>query len=359
MTTFCIPQGSLGTIQVQTQPTGTGDPFDVDVTFNVPGGCSSLATLDVMVVSTPDGITCESAEVDSDCKATTSCTASKPGTFKLRAQLQGVVGIMTDSEDVVVPDTPQAVTTVQLIINIDFDAITAQQRTELGNTAVTLLTAQLASTGVDIKLVAITQGSVNITIAFQGTPQERDAARAALARAWAVTRPLLARQLSEQGVTDSQTGELVTEASLRLLLDDEEITPPPSPPPPPPGTPSTPPPPFTAPLLAVVCNASVDTRGLTPTNVTNLQGAVLVLAAAVLASESTTLFDVTAAGVSIRTGAPLTIVAILIACPPSSLTAVIGALNLLGIPDRMRSAVWQAFGNSQFDAQCEVRRLAV
>lgn len=225
LTTFCMPGGSLGTLKVSTPPAGKEEPFDVEVTFNVPGGCGSLKTFDVLVGSNPPGISCEAAEVDDSCAAVTSCKFDKAGAFKLRAQLQGVAGIATESVDVVVPDEEGPSVTVT--INTNFKSLTEEERQALGNEVKERLNAALSSTGGSFRLKSVTEGSVAVNLGGQGTLAQIAALLAGMPAAWALTIPLVLGYLAGQGITNPD-GTPLTPTDLGLTWNGQVITPTPT-----------------------------------------------------------------------------------------------------------------------------------
>lgn len=173
MHTFCLPEGITGTIVVPTQPTGPGVNFKVKVTFNVPGGCGPLKYLDVQTVSDPTGITCKPAKVDYDCQATTSCKASKDGTFKLSAKLKGVSGIVTDPPvNVLVGGAqPDAGVTTKVTINVNFNDLGQQEVDKVTKAAQVMATALTAELKKEAPTAGVTVQFKQIKAVVEGVAQ--------------------------------------------------------------------------------------------------------------------------------------------------------------------------------------------
>jgi hypothetical protein len=181
-----VPEGSLGTFRLVTQPSGEAAPFEVEVAFNVPGGCSSLTMLGVLVGSSPAHILCDAVKLGRDCRATTTCEASQAGTFRLYAKVKGVAGLVTDTVEVVVPEggsgtspppppvaspPPPPVSspppppgtadiTLKFIFSINFDDLAEAERQPLADKMLVALNAGLANTGVSVVLRSIKKGSL-------------------------------------------------------------------------------------------------------------------------------------------------------------------------------------------------------
>lgn len=336
MTTWCLPGGSLGSISV-TPPTGLDVDFDVEVTFNVPGKCASFAGSDVLVVSTPPHISCEPAKLDDNCAAVATCQASKPGSFKLVAKLQGVGGVVTDSVDVDVPDVQPPVTATLLVsLSLDFDKVTPpEQRPVLAQKVRDLLYGQLKSTGVTLTVTGTRKGSFEILMEMGGTTAQVADATERLEALWAVAKPLIEAALITLGITppDNQAS---------LFLNGNQIPDPITP-----GNPPPPPPPITGrQQFTVTAVAGVNTAGLTDIERGALRGVVeelVKLAAATLDLPVDAQLNIDS--VSLASPSPTTtIVVVKASCNPLPGVpgAVSNALGSLGDNNFIRDSIFKA-----------------
>jgi hypothetical protein len=334
MTTWCLPGGSLGTISV-TPPTGPDEDFDVEVTFNVPGKCASLSGLDVLVVSTPPHISCEPAQLDDNCAAATTCKASKPGSFKLVAKLQGVGGVVTDSVDVDVQDVqpPVSTTTLLVSLSVDYDKLDPKVRTDLAQKVRDVLYDQLKGTGITLTVKEVKKGSTDISLVAGAS-----LVQANLEALWAVAKPLIEAALTALGIQPPDN-------QARLFVGGVQIPDPITP-----GNPSPPPPPTTGrQLFTVTAVANVNTFALTPDQREALRVVteqLVRLAAATLDLPINSEFTIDSVVIvpppNIPTPAPTTTVVIKASCNPLPAATVFQALVSAGDNNFIRDSIFTA-----------------
>jgi hypothetical protein len=333
MNTFCLPDTTYGTIQLKTTPSGKNAPFEVKVQFNVPGGCDTYKQLTVFVGSLPAGILCDPAKLDSDCSATTTCEASKAGTFKLVAKLKGVAGVVTEPEAVLVPDDGgggvERGTRVRFTIDVPFSSLTAQQREQLAAAAQQGLVDVLKDTRVNVGFFGIFEGSTVIIFELEGTDAEVNAAlpiiRAALPAILRVVAGL-------RGIPEADITARITRNGQQIGPDIGI---------PPPATGGSPPPPPTGGsggsnvAVQVKAVAAVDTTGADSVRLENVLKNTLGEFAFPLGGV------ITIDSVDVTLGNP-TAVVVNITCTSSFAPTLLATLRVDGNTNIIRLNVWNA-----------------
>jgi hypothetical protein len=344
MNTFCLPDTTYGTIQLKSTPSGKKDPFEVKVQFNIPGGCDgTYKQLTVFVGSLPAGILCDPAKLGSDCSATTTCEASKAGTFKLIAQLKGVAGIVTEPAEVVVPGGGGGGvrgTKVRLTIDTPFGGFSPDQRQGLADGVADNLNDLVQGTGASVSVDTITEGSIVIVFSVTGTPEEVAAAVLVIQAGLPDLINNLARLLATQGVFNDATPPALISASditAVILVNGVPIGPPTGTPPPAAGG-SPPPPPVNRVVVTITAEAQVDTSSLTSIQVQGLADAILaeakLTAGSTLAQAGADIDSVT-----ISAGSP-TICVVTILTPPAFAETIKATLTQTGTQNALTQAVY-------------------
>lgn len=344
MTTFCMPENSPGSIEVRSTPSGKNVPFQVAVSFDVPGGCdTTYKQVTVFVGSVPSGIRCDPVKLGSDCSAETTCEASKKGTFKLFASIKGVAGIVAGPTEVVVGgggsgnDLPT--NAVQLTIKTVFSATSLTRREALAAAILDLIKAEV--TGVNVRVFNIKEGSIVITFAVEGTPDQVAAALEAIQAALpGIASEVVAFLASQEPPILNEQGQPISEAdvTVNILVNGEPFVP--APPPPAGGGSSPPPPPNPNVVVQASAVATVPTTALTAATETALEAAILdALRTLPAASALITATGASVDSLDLTPGSPTNVV-VRITVRASFAPTVVATIQQAGNQNLIRLAVW-------------------